>query len=61
MKEKFYTNSPASIQYLKVGIREDIEDIGQPLCDLLIENFMKRILSCKRGRGGRLPDVNYHY
>lgn len=61
VKEKVYANSPASIQDLKDGIREAIEDIGQPLCDLVMENFMKRIWSCKRGRGGHLPDIMFHY
>ena len=61
VKDKVYANSPASIQDLKDRIREAIEDIGQPLCDLVMENFMKRIWSCKRGRGGHLADVVFHY
>ena len=61
MKDKVYANSPTSIQHLKDRTRETIEDIGQPLCDLVMDNFLKRILSCKRGRGGHLVDVVFHY
>ena len=61
VKDKVYANSPASIQDLKYRIREAIEDLGQPLCDLVMENFMKRIWSCKHGRGGHLADVVFHY
>ncbi|XP_053969084.1 uncharacterized protein LOC128870448 [Anastrepha ludens] len=61
VKDKVYASSPGSIQDLKDGICEAIEGMGQPLCNSVMENFMKRILSCKRGRGGRLPDVIFHY
>ena len=61
VKDKVYANSPASIQNLNDRIREAIEDIGQTLCYLVIENFMKRIWSCKRGRGRHLSDVVFHY
>lgn len=61
LKEKVYANSSASIQDIKDEIREAIEHIGQPLCDFVMENFMKRNWSCKRSRGNHLPDVIFHY
>ena len=57
VKDKVYANSPASIQDLKDRIREAIEDIGQPLCDLVMEN-------CMKGHGPVsvvVADVVFHY
>ncbi len=57
VKDKVYANAPQSIQDLKDGIREVIEDIQPQMCELVMENFMKRIWCCKRSRGGHLADI----
>lgn len=61
MKDKVYANNPQTIQDLKDGIREVIEDIQPQMCELVMENFMKRIWSCHRSRGGHLADIVFHY
>lgn len=57
VKDKVYANAPQSIQDLKDGIREVIEDIQPQMCELVMENFMKRIWCCKRSHGGHLADI----
>ena len=61
MKDKVFGKPPASIQDLKDGIRRAIEAIGQSVCDLVMENFMNRISTCRRGRGGHLANVIFRY
>ena len=38
VKNKVFANSPESFQELKVAIRKAIENIGQPLYNLVMEN-----------------------
>lgn len=56
MKEKAYANSPALIQDLKDKIREANDDIIQPLYNLPMKNYMKRICSRRRVPEGHLVD-----
>ena len=57
MKDKVF--DPA--QDLIDRIRKAIEHIGQSLCDLIMEHFLKSICNCRRGLGGHLADVVLHY
>ena len=59
-KKNVFANRPASIQELKVGIHKAVDDIGQPLCNLVMENFMKKIWSCISGRVGHLADLIFY-
>lgn len=54
-------NKAMSIQDLKCGICEAIEGIQQLLCDLVMENFIKRIRPCKSSRDGLFTDIVFHY
>nr|CAH7765641.1 unnamed protein product [Callosobruchus chinensis] len=54
MKDEVYANSPASIQELKDGICEAIHGTQQPLCDFVMDNFMKRIWSYNNNWTGLL-------
>lgn len=47
LKDMAYADRPTSIQYLKDEIRESIEATQQPLYDLWLENFVKRMRYCK--------------
>ena len=51
VKDKVFANSLASMQDLNDGI----------LCDLIIENCMKRIWIRRRGRGGLVTDAVFHF
>jgi len=43
-----------------VEIQRCINEIQPHLCKILMENFDKRVRTCQRSRGGRLPDVLFH-
>lgn len=41
-------------------IREAVEGMHQPLCDLVMKTCIKRLRSFKRSRGVHLADIMYH-
>lgn len=60
VKDKVYANAPATIPELKREIRRVIGGIGEPLIESVIENLGKRIIACKRSRGGHMADIVFH-
>lgn len=60
VKEKVYANNPTTIPELKNEIRRIIGEIQPHLCQNVIRNLNKRILHCKKSRGGHLPDIIFH-
>lgn len=44
IKYKVYLNIPSLIQDLEYGIRKAIEGKGQPLCHLVMLNFMNKLV-----------------
>lgn len=52
IKENVYVNNTASIQDLKDGIREAIDDMRHPFYNMV----MKEICSCRSGRGDHLAN-----
>ena len=53
-----FANSPASLQELKYGIPKANDGIMKPLCVLVMENLIKKLLSCRRDRGAHLGDLS---
>lgn len=43
MKDNVYAKGPTLIQDLNVEIREAVEGIQKSLCDLVFENYMKKV------------------
>lgn len=60
VKEKFYAQNLALIKDLNDGILVVIEEIRLPPCNLVMENFIERIWSSRRGHGGHWSDVIFH-
>ena len=61
VKDKVYADAPQSIQELKDKIRTVIDEMKPQMCENVMENFMKRALSCKRSRQGHINDIVFHY
>lgn len=60
VKDRVYTEPIASIAALKLKIRDVINEIKQPVCLKVIENFDERIDICKRRCGGHLSEIIFH-
>ena len=60
VKSKAYENNPLTIQQLKQEISRIIRDITPEMCLEVMENFNKRIVCCRRSRGGHLADIVFH-
>lgn len=61
VKDKVYSNAPATIEALKENIRAEIREIEPQLCENVMENFLKRMTTCKKSRGGHLADIVFHH
>ena len=61
MKDKVYADAPQSTQELNEKVRTVIDEIELPMCENIMENFMKRAWSCTRTRGGHINDIVFHY
>ena len=61
MKDEVYADAPQSIQELREKIRANIDEIEPQMCKNVMENFIKRLCSCKRSRGGHMNDIVFHY
>jgi hypothetical protein len=60
VKSKAYENNPLTIQQLKQEITRIICDITPEMCLEVMENFSKRIVCCRKSRGGHLADIVFH-
>ncbi|KZC08106.1 hypothetical protein WN55_10872 [Dufourea novaeangliae] len=52
-----YANKPRTLDALRWNIERCIRDIRPELLHKVIENWIHRIYSCARSRGGHLNDV----
>lgn len=59
-KGRVYANNPQTLEQLKANIREVMAEIEPEMCEKVIENYLKRIESCKKSRGGHLNDIVFH-
>lgn len=57
LKSLVYENKPRTIDALKLNIERCIAEIRADLLEKVIENWVHRIHSCRRSRGGHLNDV----
>lgn len=57
LKNKVYSNKPATITALKQNIRAEMTKISTATCRRVIENFKSRLEECLRRDGGHLDDV----
>lgn len=53
-------NNIATIPDLKENISREIIEIELHLCEIVMENFIKRMVSCRRSRGGHLVYIIFH-
>lgn len=60
LKSKVYANNPQTIAELKAAIRRHIDEIRPHICHHVIQNFVKRADTCRRGLGGHLSDILFH-
>lgn len=60
LKSQVYANKPTTLEALRVNIETAIANIRADLCEKVMENWVQRIHSCKRFRGGHLNDVVFH-
>lgn len=60
VKSLVYSNKPATLDALRMNIVRVIADIRADLCLKVMENWVQRINSCRRFRGGHLNDVVFH-
>ena len=61
MKDKVYADAPQAIQELKEKIRAVMDETELQMCENVMENFIKRVWSCKRCRGGYMNNIVFHY
>lgn len=60
VKDRVYVDAPASIQELQDEIIRVIRGIDTTLLESVIENLGKRLVACKKSRGGHLADIHFH-
>lgn len=60
VKSLVYVNKPANLDELRINIEKAIAEISIDIFPKVIENWIQRIYSCKRFRGGHLNDVVFH-
>ena len=58
---KIYADALQSIQKFKEKIRVVIDEIEAQMCENVIENFIKRVWSCKHSPGDHINDIVFHY
>ena len=61
VNDKVYNNAPQSIQEIKEMICAVINEIEPQMCENVMDNFIKRVWSCKRSRGGHINGIVFHY
>lgn len=61
VKSMVYSNKPTTLEELQTNIENAIADISPDLCEKVMENWVQRLHSCQRSRGGHLNDVLFHY
>lgn len=59
-KDRVYANNPLTIDALKDNIRQVMAEILPEMCQKVIQNYLKRIESCRESRGGHLNDIIFH-
>lgn len=60
LKSRVYANNPVTLEYLKENIetiRQLISQITAECGEKVVENYLKRIKSCRRSSGGHTFDV----
>lgn len=60
VKDKVYAMKPKSIQELKARIITVIGEIQPDLCEKVLENYIKRIETCRDSNGGHLANIIFH-
>ena len=57
VKSQVYVNKPTTLDQLERNIIQIMSDIQPDLCNRVTRNWVSRIESCRRSRGGHLNDV----
>ena len=60
VKSLCYANKPQTINGLQDNIERVIAEIQPDLCERVIGNWVQRIHTMKRSRGGHLNDFIFH-
>ena len=60
VKSLVYANKPKTLNDLRNNIERVIREIRADLCQKVMENWVQRIHSCKRSRGGHLNGIVFH-
>ena len=60
LKEKVFTNRPATLVELESNIAHEIAKISPSLCEKVIENYVFRTHCVQKSRGGHLNDIVFH-
>ena len=60
VKDKVYADVPQSIHEVKEKISAVLDEIEPQMCENVMENFIKRVWSCKRSLGGHMNDIVFH-
>ena len=60
VKDKVYADALQSIHELKEKICAVIDEVERQMYENVMENFIKRVWSCKRSRGGHMYDIVFH-
>ena len=53
-------NKPATLDDLKDNIQREIANVPVEMCASVVENWVQRIDRCKRDRGCRITDIEFH-
>ena len=60
VKDRVYADNSSTLEHLKANIRQVMAEIPSPLCQKVVENYLKRINAHNTSRGGHLKDVVFH-
>ena len=60
IKSLVYANKPATLDDLKDNIQREIPNVPVEMCARVVENWVQRIVTCKRVRGGHMSDIEFH-
>ncbi|KZC03781.1 hypothetical protein WN55_04237, partial [Dufourea novaeangliae] len=60
VKNKVYSNAPATTEALKDNIKVVIREIEPDFCENVMKNYLKRMAVCKKSLYGNFDDIIFH-
>ena len=59
-KDRVYADKPSTLEHFKTNIRQVMAEIPPNMCQIVVEDYLKRINACNASRGGHLNYILLH-